>query len=73
MNKNLIKINIALLIIMLVFDVWYMFGGGLFAKTIASMMFVMVGVINFYHCSKNIHNYLLTTIILIFHAFLYIG
>lgn len=54
MNKNLIKINIALLIIMLVFDVWYMFGGGLFAKTIASMMFVMVGVINFYHCSKNI-------------------
>lgn len=56
MNKNLIKINIALLIIMLVFDVWYMFGGGLFAKTIASMMFVMVGVINFYHCSKNIKN-----------------
>jgi hypothetical protein len=50
MKKNYIKMNIALLMIMLVFDIWYMFGGGLFAKSIASIMFVIVGSINFYYC-----------------------
>ena len=56
MNKNYIKMNIVLLMIMLVFDVWYMFGGGLFAKSIASIMFVTVGSINLYYCTKNKNN-----------------
>ena len=56
MKKNYIKMNIALLMIMLVFDIWYMFGGGLFAKSIASIMFVAVGSINLYYCTKNRNN-----------------
>lgn len=56
MKKNYIKMNIALLMIMLVFDIWYMFGGGLFAKSIASTMFVTIGSINLYYCTKNRNN-----------------
>ena len=53
MKKSFIKANIMMLTLILVFDVRYMFGGGLLAKSIASIMFVGAGIINFVYCSKN--------------------
>ena len=40
MRKKFVMANIVTLALILIFDVWYMFGGGLFAKSIASIMFV---------------------------------
>ena len=46
MKKSFITANAIMLMLILIFDVWYMFGGGLFAKSIASIMFVGAGLIN---------------------------
>ena len=53
MKKLFIKANTIMLTLILAFDVWYMFGGGLLAKSIASLMFVGVGIINFMYCVKH--------------------
>jgi len=53
MKKSFITSNAIVLTLMLIFDIWYMFGGGLFAKSIASIMFVIAGLINFNYCIKN--------------------
>ena len=53
MKKSFITANAVVLALMLVFDVWYMFEGGLFAKSIASIMFVGAGLINLVYCIKN--------------------
>ena len=53
MKKSFIKANAIMLTLILIFDVWYMFGGGLFAKSIASIMFVGAGIINLVSCIKN--------------------
>ena len=53
MNKNFVVANVIMLILILIFDVLYMFGGGLIAKSIASIMFVTSGVINLIYCTKN--------------------
>jgi len=53
MKKSFVKLNLIMLALILIFDVWYMFGGGLFAKSIASIMFVVAGIINFEYCKKN--------------------
>ena len=53
MKKSFVMANAIMLALILIFDVWYMFGGGLFAKSIASIMFVITGLINFMYCIKN--------------------
>ena len=53
MKKLFIKANTIMLTLILAFDVWYMFGGGLLAKYIASLMFIGVGIINFMYCVKH--------------------
>ena len=53
MRKKFMMANIVTLALILIFDVWYMFGGGLFAKSIASIMFVVAGIINYLYCAKN--------------------
>ena len=53
MRKKFVMANIVTLALILIFDVWYMFGGGLFAKSIASIMFVGAGIINLVSCIKN--------------------
>lgn len=53
MKKQFIMANTIMLILILIFDVLYMFGGGLIAKSIASIMFVTSGVINLTYCIKN--------------------
>ena len=52
MRKKFVMANIVTLALILIFDVWYMFGGGLFAKSIASIMFVVAGIINYLYCAK---------------------
>ena len=53
MKKSFITANAIMLILILIFDVCYMFGGGLPAKSIASIMFVIAGIINLIYCIKN--------------------
>jgi len=53
MKKNFVVANAIMLTLILIFDVLYMFGGGLIAKSIASIMFVTSGVINLIYCIKN--------------------
>ena len=53
MKKLFIKANTIMLTLILAFDVWYMFGGELLAKYIASLMFIGVGIINFMYCVKH--------------------
>ena len=53
MRKKFIIANIITFDIILIFDIWYMFGGGLLAKSIASIMFVGTGAINYIYCFKN--------------------
>lgn len=53
MKKSFLMINAIMLMLILIFDVWYMFGGGLFAKSIASILFVGTGGINLNYCIKN--------------------
>ena len=38
---------------MLAFDMWDMFSGELYAKGMASIMFVVAGIINFIYCIEN--------------------
>ena len=52
MKKSFITANAIMLILILIFDVCYMFGGGLPAKSIASIMFVIAGIINLIYCIK---------------------
>lgn len=53
MKKTYLKGNVFILTLMLVSDVWYMFSGDLFAKTIASVMFLITGIVNFVYCIEN--------------------
>ena len=53
MKKKFVIGNIVTLSIILIFDAWYMFGGGLFAKSIASIMFVVAGIVNYIYCTKS--------------------
>ena len=53
MKKSFITANAIMLILILIFDVCYMFSGGLPAKSIASIMFVIAGIINLIYCIKN--------------------
>lgn len=53
MKKIFMMANAIMLALILVFDIWYMLGGGLFAKSIASIMFVIAGIINLTYCIKN--------------------
>ena len=53
MKKSFLMVNAIMLMLILIFDVWYMFGGGLFAKSIASILFVGTGGINLNYCIKN--------------------
>lgn len=56
MKKSFIRVNAIALTLMLIFDICYMFGGGLLAKSIASIMFVIAGVTNLIYCIKNKEN-----------------
>lgn len=53
MKKLLILANTIMLVLILAFDICYMFKGGLLFKSIASSMFVVTGLINFMYCIKN--------------------
>ena len=53
MEKRFIKGNIFILTVMLMFDAWYMFSGELFAKTIASILFFVAGIINATYCMEH--------------------
>ena len=46
MKKTFITTNAIMLALILIFDVCYMIKGGLFFKSIASMLFVATGFIN---------------------------
>ena len=52
MKKKFVAANAMMLALTLTFDVWYMFGGGLLAKSIASLMFVGAGTINLVYCIR---------------------
>jgi len=56
MKKLFWVANAIMLALILIFDVCYMFGGGLPAKATASIMFVGAGAINLVYCIKNNKN-----------------
>ena len=53
MTKTFLVINSITLVFMLIFDVFYMISHGLLVKSIASIMFVTTGTVNFIYCIKN--------------------
>ena len=53
MKKSSLKLNAIMLAFILIFDILYMFKGGLFFKSIASILFVATGFINILQCIKN--------------------
>ena len=53
MKKTFITTNAIMLALILIFDVCYMIKGGLFFKSIASMLFVATGFINLKYCMNN--------------------
>ncbi|MBQ1274944.1 MAG: lysoplasmalogenase [Cellulosilyticum sp.] len=53
MKKTFITTNAIMLALILIFDVCYMIKGGLFFKSIASMLFVGTGFINLKYCMNN--------------------
>ena len=53
MKKLFMILNTIMLVFTLIFDVLYMINGGLLLKSIASIMFVLTGVINISYCIKN--------------------
>lgn len=53
MRKNIININIIMLLLTLFFAILYIINDQLFSKAIASLMFVITGVINLNYCIKN--------------------
>ena len=53
MKKLFVMANAIMLPLILIFDVAYMLSHGLFVKSVASMMFVSTGFINFIYCIKN--------------------
>ena len=52
MKKLLMIANAITLTLMLIFDLCYMLQGGLVLKSIASLMFVLTGAVNFIYCTK---------------------
>ena len=52
MKKILIGANAITLVLILIFDLLYMLRGGLLFKSIASIMFVITGLINLTYCIK---------------------
>ena len=56
MKRLFVAANAIMLTLILIFDVFYMFGGGLPAKAIASITFVGAGVINLVYCIKHNKN-----------------
>ena len=53
MKKIFMMLNAIMLTFILIFDVLYMVKGGLILKSIASIMFVIAGIINIIYCIKN--------------------
>lgn len=53
MKKVFLVANVIMLALILMFDICYMFQGGLLFKSIASIMFVTTGIINIMYCIKN--------------------
>jgi len=53
MKKKIIMANAIMLPLILVFDILYMINSELLSKSIASLMFVITGIINFNYCTKN--------------------
>lgn len=53
MKKLFMILNTIMMAFILIFDVLYMINGGLILKSIASIMFVLTGVINIRYCIKN--------------------
>ena len=53
MKKLLVILNAIMLTFILIFDVIYMVKGALFIKAIASITFVVTGIINLRYCIKN--------------------
>lgn len=53
MNKKIIMANAIMLPLILIFDIFYMINSELLSKSIASLMFVITGIINLNYCIKN--------------------
>ena len=53
MKKLFLILNAIMLIFMLIFDVFYMVNGELLFKAVASILFVVTGLINLTYCMKN--------------------
>lgn len=53
MKKLFAVANAIMLSLILIFDICYMINGGLFLKSVTSIMFVVTGVINLMYCIKN--------------------
>lgn len=53
MKKLFMMLNAIMMTFILIFDVLYMVKGGLLLKSIASIMFVVTGIINIIYCIKN--------------------
>lgn len=57
MKKLFLILNAIMLTFILIFDLIYMIKGGLFFKAIASILFVVTGLINLMYCMKNKTNF----------------
>lgn len=53
MKKLFLILNAIMLTFILIFDVCYMINGGLLFKAVASILFVITGLINLTYCMKN--------------------
>ena len=53
MRKKIIMANAIMLPLILIFDIFYMINSELLSKSIASLMFVITGIININYCIKN--------------------
>ena len=53
MSKKIIMANAIMLPLILIFDIFYMINSELLSKSIASLMFVITGIININYCIKN--------------------
>ena len=56
MKKLFVVTNVIMLTFILIFDMFYMTSNGLLVKAIASLLFVITGLINLMYCIKNKEN-----------------
>ena len=56
MKKLFVVTNVIMLTFILIFDMFYMASNGLLVKAIASLLFVVTGLINLMYCIKNKEN-----------------